>query len=137
MTGQEKLQKTLARAGIIDFAKIVEDAEITSSEVEEILEQSICPMYRKLADMLEIRFERYSEEYKMYYTGRYAEDTDESLEEAITQLFKAESYNNDNFYVSDRSVFDNSSYDTGYCTVSWISKHTKKLEAFDFQWEIM
>lgn len=119
------------------LAQLVEDAGITPAEVEEIFEQPVCPMYRKLADVLESRFERHSEEYKMDYTGRYAEDTDESLEDVITKLFEGEGYNEDNFYVSDRSVFDNAGYDTGYCTVSWISKHTKKLEAFDFQWEIM
>jgi hypothetical protein len=119
------------------LTQLIEQAGITPTEVKEILEQPVCPMYRKLADVLESRFERHSEEYKMDYTSRYAEDTDESLEEVITALFEAEGYNEDNFYVSDRSVFDNSGYDTGYCTISWISKHTKKLEAFDFQWEIV
>ena len=116
------------------IAQLFEDAGITSAEVEEILEQPVCPMYRKLADILETRFERHSEEYKMDYTGRYAEDTDESLEEAITKLFEAEGYNADNFYVSEQDIYNNSAYDTGYCTISWISKHTKKLEAFEFQW---
>lgn len=119
------------------LAQLLEDAEIMPAEVEEILEQATCPMYRKLADMFGSRFERYSEAYKIDYTTRYAEDNDESLEEAILKLFEAEGYNEDTFYVSDQCIFDNSGYDTGYCTVSWISKHTKKLEAFDFQWEIM
>lgn len=119
------------------LAQLLEDAEIVPAEIEEILEQATCPMYHKLADMLAARFDRYSEEYKTSYTTRYAEDTDESLEEVITKLFEAEGYNENTFYVSDQSVFDNSGYDTGYCAVSWISKHTKKLEAFDFQWEII
>jgi hypothetical protein len=119
------------------LTQLIEEMGITPEEIKEIFEQPVCPMYRKLTDMLESRFERHSEEYKMDYIGRYAEDTDESLEEAITKLFEGEGYNEDNFYVSDQSIFDNSGYDTGYCTISWISKHTKKLEAFDFQWEIM
>lgn len=113
------------------------EVNITPIEVEEILGQAVCPMYRKLDDVLESRFERHSEEYKMDYTGLYTKDTDESLEEVITKLFEAEGYNEDNFYVSTQSLFDNSSYATGYCAVSWISKYTKKLEAFDVQWEIM
>ena len=117
--------------------QLFEGAENTFAEAEETLEQVACPMYRKLIDMLETRFERHSEEYKIDYIGRYAEDTDESLEEAITELFASEKYDENTFYVNDQSLFDNSSYDTGYCAVSWISKHTKKLEAFDFQWEIM
>ena len=119
------------------LTQLIEEAGITPEEIKEIFEQPVCPMYRKIGDMLESRFGRYSAEYKMDYIGRYAEDTDESLEEAITKLFEGEGYNEDNFYVSDQSIFDNSGYDTGYCTISWISKHTKKLETFDFQWEIM
>jgi hypothetical protein len=125
MTGVEKLAQIAVKAGI------------TIEDMQEIVEQPVCPMYRKLADVLESRFERHSKEYKIDYTSRYAEDTDESLEEVITELFESEGYNDSNFYVSDRSIYDNSGYDTGYCTISWISKHTKKLEAFDFQWEIV
>ena len=125
MTGVEKLAQIAIRAGI------------TFAEVQEIVEQPVCPMYRKLAGVLKSRFERHSEEYKTDYITRYTEDTDESLEEVITQLFEAEGYTENTYSVSDQSIFGNSSYDTGYCAVSWISKHTKHLETFNFQWEIM
>ena len=88
------------------LAQLIEDAGITSAEVKEIFEQPVCPMYRKLTDMLESRFERHSEECKMDYIGRYTEDTDESLEEVITKLFEGEGYDEDNFYISEQSIYD-------------------------------
>ena len=125
MTGVEKLAQIAVRAGI------------TVEELQTIFDEPVCPMYTLLSEMLENRFNYHNEDYSVDYTLRYATDNDDSLEEAITELFTAEGYDETNFYANDRSLFSNSGYDTGYCTVSWISKVTKKLETYDFQWEAM
>ena len=124
MTGIEKLAQIAIRAGI------------TAEDMQEIFDKSIiCPMYKLIDATIQARF--VNETKCGEHIGRYASDDEASLEDAIDELFKAADYNYGDYSVEDHSLFDSPGYETGYCTISWISKHTKKLETFNFQWEIV
>ena len=133
MTGQEKLQKTLARAGIIDFAKIVKDASISAEEMQAIIDEPVCPMYEIIASEIEKRFTHYTK--RGEFISRYAKDDEASLEEAIEELFMIAEYDTSKYAIRAESLFDSPGYETGYCAISWISKVSGDLETFDFQWE--
>lgn len=133
MTGREKLQKTLAMAGIIDFAKIIEDAGVAAEEVQTIIDEPVCPMYEIIASEIEKRFTHYTKSGE--FISRYAKDDEASLEEAIEELFMIAEYDTSKYAIRDESLFDSPGYATGYCAISWISKVSGELETFSFQWE--
>lgn len=135
MTGQEKLQKTLAMAGIIDFAKIVEDAGVAAEEVQTIIDEPVCPMYEIIASEIEKRFTHYTK--SGGFISRYAKDDEASLEEAIEELFMIAEYDTSKYAIRDESLFKSPGYETGYCAISWISKVSGELETFSFQWEMI
>lgn len=135
MTGQEKLQKTLAMAGITDLAKIIEDAGISAEEVQIIIDEPVCPMYEIIASEIAKRF-TYSTK-SGEFISRYAKDDEASLEEAIEELFMIAEYDTSKYSIRDESLFDSTGYETGYCAISWISKVSGDLETFSFQWEVM
>ena len=124
MTGIEKLAQIAVKAGI------------TIEDIQEIFDNSIiCPMYKLIDATIQTRFvcqTKYGA-----HIARYASDDETSLEDAIDELFKAADYHYGEYSVEDHGLFDSSGYETGYCAVSWISKHTNKLETFNFQWEIV
>lgn len=69
------------------------------------------------------------------YILPYSWDTDESLEEILTELFHSYGYQDYEFSVETHACFANSSYSTGYCAIAWTFQN--RIHTYNFQWEVM
>lgn len=69
------------------------------------------------------------------YILPYSWDTDESLEEVLTELFHSYGYQDHEFSVETHACFANASYSTGYCAIAWTFQNY--IHTYNFQWEVM
>ena len=66
------------------------------------------------------------------YILPYSWDTDESLEEVLTELFHSYGYQDYEFSVETNTYPGHS---TGYCAIAWIDWN--RIHTYNFQWEVM
>lgn len=69
------------------------------------------------------------------YILPYSCDTDESLEEVLTELFHSYGYQDHEFSVETDTCFENPGYATGYCAIAWIFQN--RIHTYNFQWGVM
>ena len=74
---------------------------------------------------------------KGFDNGKYIQrynTNDVALEDAITELFIENDFNDCDFNVETDTLFDSCSYETGYCAIAWID--WGRLHTYNFQWEV-
>lgn len=82
-----------------------------------------------IIECLEDRFE------KDDYILPYSWDTDENLEDVLTELFHSYGYQDYEFSVETDTCFENAGYSTGYCAIAWTFQN--RIHTYNFQWEVM
>ena len=82
-----------------------------------------------IIECLEDRFE------KDDYILPYSWDTDESLEDVLTELFHSYGYPDHEFSIETEICFDSPSYQCGYCAIAWT--FLNRIHTYNFKWEVM
>ena len=69
------------------------------------------------------------------YILPYSWDTNESLKEVLTELFRSYGHQDYEFSIETSTCFENPEYSTGYCAIAWTFQN--RIHTYNFQWEVI